>query len=537
MNTDETAATQHRDALLALGGLALTLFLVSLDQTVVGTAMPKIIADLDGFELYAWVTTAYLLAQTVVLPIVGKLGDLFGRKWMTLGGVGIFLAASGFCGIADSMGWLIAGRGLQGIGSGMIMATVFAQVADIFPDLRDRARYQGLLFAVFALSSVIGPPLGGWITDTFSWRWIFYINLPLGLFSVLVLPKVLPQSKSKPGAKIDYRGALTISISIIGLLLGLELIAAGHSWTSAEVVGSLLAAVIAFAIFIPLETRVADPIIPFSLFRNRTISAVSAVMFLFGIVMFGMLLYTPLYIQGVLGLSASQSGILMLPMSFAMPVVGILVGQIVARVGVLRPFLVGGLLVMSIGALLLTTVGTGTREWQIGMYLFLAALGMGSIFPVANLIVQSAAPAAMLGVATSTVQFLRLIGSTVGTAIIGSIVTSGYSAEMVKLAGKEEVPAAALSALDSPNALVSQQSLAHLSELMSPLANGTALMEQLLSAARSGLAAAIHNGYLLMLVVIILALICSLFVRKLRLAEKQAVREKTEADITSVSAH
>src|SRR5690348_10148868 len=198
----------RRETVLAMAGLALVLFLVSLDGTVVGTAMPRIIADLNGFELYAWVTTAYLLAQTAVIPLVGKLGDIYGRKWLAVGGVVVFVGASALCGMASSMAWLIVARGLQGIGGGVLFASVFALIADIFPDPKERARYQGTLFTVFSFSSLVGPVLGGWITDTIGWRWVFFVNLPPGLLALAILPLVLPRGERRVNARIDHWGAL-----------------------------------------------------------------------------------------------------------------------------------------------------------------------------------------------------------------------------------------------------------------------------------------------------------------------------------------
>jgi EmrB/QacA subfamily drug resistance transporter len=337
-----TAPTPRRTAGLAMAGLALVLFLVSLDQTVVGTAMPRIIADLNGFELYAWVTTAYLLAETAVIPIVGKLGDLYGRKWITVAGVVLFVAMSALCGLAWSMPALVLFRGLQGLGGGMLMATVFTLVADIFPDLRDRARYQGFLFATFSLSSVVGPVLGGWITDSISWRWVFYVKLPLGLLALAVLPAVLPKTARQPGAKIDYLGALASTLAVVGLLGALELVGTGAPWTSPLVLSGLALALLAGAAFVPIERRAVEPLIPLSLFRNRTVAVSTAVQFFIGITMFTVSLYIALFVQGVLGASASSSGTVMMPMVITMTVMGIVAGQLIVRVGRLKPFLLAG---------------------------------------------------------------------------------------------------------------------------------------------------------------------------------------------------
>ena len=513
-----TEPPTRRQTVLAMLGLALVLFLASLDQTIVGTAMPRVIAELNGFALYPWVATAYLLAETVVLPIVGKLGDLYGRKWLTIAGVAIFVGASAFCGAAMNMPWLIVGRGIQGLGGGMLFSSVFTLVADIFPDLRDRARYQGLLFSVFALSSVVGPVLGGWITDSLGWRWVFYVNLPLGLLSLVILPRVLPQTPRQQGARIDYLGAVTITIAVVSLLLALEWAGAGSSWSSPRVVGGLLVAVLACAVFVPTELRAANPIIPFSLFRNRTIAATSVLLFLFGIGMFGLFLYTPLFVQGVLGQSASRSGAVMIPMVITMTVMGIVIGQVIARVGTLRPFLIGGTGVMCLGVLLLTTLTAAASPLLVAAYLFITALGMGTVMPVTTLAVQSAVEPRMLGVATSTTQFIRSIGSTVGTALIGTLVTSGYVAGLAART-PPGVPAQAVTALNSPNALVSPDALQRLEQLMAQVPNGTQMMQDLLTAARVGLAGAIQRGYLFTLGAMVLALGSCFLIGKLRLSE------------------
>ena len=525
-----------RERVLALAGLMLVLFLVSLDQTVVSTAMPRIIADLNGFELYAWVTTAYLLAETTVIPIVGKLGDMYGRKWITVIGVALFVGASAFCGLATSMPWLIVWRGIQGLGGGMLLSTVFALVADIFPNLKDRARYQGILFSVFALSSVVGPVLGGWITDSLNWRWVFYVNLPLGLLALAVLPFVLPQSKRKPNAKIDLAGATLITISVVALLLSVEYAGAGNGWTSPLTLGGLAIAALAFAVFVPVELRAAEPIIPFSLFRNRTFSSIALVMLMVGVAMFGITLYTPLFVQGVLGISASGSGAVMTPMVLTMVVMGIVVGQIIARTGQIKPLLIFGTAMLALGVFLLTTLNVTSSSWLVSVYLFVMALGLGSVMPVTTLAVQNAVDPAMLGVATSSTQFIRSIGATVGTAVIGTIVTGGYGRQLAATA-PEGTPQQMLDALHSPNALVNQDALDKLNQLAASLPNSTAIVSGLLDAARAALAHAIQSGFYLVLAAAVIGFGCSFLMQNLRLAEKPAtggMGAPAEAGFTAV---
>src|ERR687885_656876 len=267
-------------AVLAVAGLMLSLFLVALDQTVVGTALPKIIADLEGFDRYAWVTTAYLLASTSMIPVIGKLGDIYGRKWFIVGGVVIFLSGSALCGAAWGMTELILFRGIQGLGAGMIFSNIFTSVADVFPDPAKRAKYQGIFFGVFALSSVVGPTLGGWITDNLSWRWVFYVNLPLGVFSLFVLPIVLPQSGQRRRAKIDYLGAVTITASVVALLLALSWVGQGYDWGAGRVIVGFVVSAVLLAAFIPIELRAAEPIIPLSLFKSRVFASATLLMFL-----------------------------------------------------------------------------------------------------------------------------------------------------------------------------------------------------------------------------------------------------------------
>src|SRR5919112_1606792 len=421
------AESGRRETVLAVAGLMLALFLVALDQTVVGTALPKIIADLNGFEHYAWVTTAYLLASTAMIPVIGKLGDIYGRKWFIVAGVAIFLVGSALCGAAWGMTELILFRGLQGLGAGMIFSNIFTSVADIFPDPARRAKYQGVFFSVFALTSVIGPAMGGWITDNISWRWVFYINLPLGVFSLFALPIVLHQSARRFGVKIDFLGAATITASVVSLLLSLSWVGEGYNWDATRVVIGFVIAGILLAAFIPIELRAAEPIIPLSLFKSRVFGSAALLMFMVGIGMFGIILYTPLFVQGVLGKTATGSGAVLTPLVFAMTGVGILVGQIVSRVKRVKPFIIFGAVIMTVGVYLLTTLDVDSTQATVAVYLAITGLGLGQIMPTATLAVQSTVSKEIIGVATSATQFIRSLGSTVGTAVIGSIVTKGYA--------------------------------------------------------------------------------------------------------------
>ncbi|HZB07643.1 MAG TPA: MDR family MFS transporter [Rubrobacter sp.] len=510
----------HRETVLAVAGLMLALFLVALDQTVVGTALPKIIADLNGFEHYAWVTTAYLLASTAMIPVIGKLGDIYGRKWFIISGVAIFLAASALCGAAWGMTELILFRGLQGLGAGMIFSNIFTSVADIFPDPARRAKYQGVFFSVFALTSVIGPTMGGWITDNLSWRWVFYINLPLGVFSLFALPVVLHQSARRLGVKIDYLGAATITASVVSLLLALSWVGEGYDWDATRVVIGFVVAGILFAAFIPVELKATEPVIPLSLFKSRVFSSAALLMFMVGIAMFGVILYTPLFVQGVLGKTATGSGTVLTPLVLSMTAMGIICGQIIARVKRIKPFMIAGSIVMTFGVYLLTTLDVDSTQRNVALSLMVTGFGLGPLMPSATLAVQSTVEKRLLGVATSATQFIRSLGSTVGTAVIGSLVTSGYADYLVNNA-PPQAPGRLIDALKDPNALVSDQARNSLDRVASAFPGGEQLVEQILQVSREGLSDSLHDGFVFTLVAGSAAIVAALLMKNIRLGEER----------------
>ena len=512
----------RRGTLLAVAGLMLSLFLVALDQTVVGTALPKIIADLHGFERYAWVTTAYLLASTSMIPVIGKLGDIYGRKWFIVSGVVVFLVGSALCGAAWGMIELIIFRGIQGLGAGMIFSNIFTSVADIFPDPARRAKYQGIFFSVFALSSVVGPTLGGWITDNLDWRWVFYINLPLGLFSLFALPIVLPQSGQRRRAKIDFLGSATITASVVALLLALSWVGEGDAWDATRVIIGFVVSAVLLAIFLPIELRAAEPVIPISLFRSRVFASASLLMFLVGIGMFGVILYTPLFVQGVLGKSATGSGTVLTPLVFSMTAVGVIGGQIIARVRRVKPFTLFGTVMMTFGVYLLTTLDVSSTQASVALYLAVTGLGLGFIMPTATLAVQSTVERSMLGVATSATQFIRSIGSTVGTAVIGSIVTKGY-AEGLRDNAPPQAPGRLIAALENPQALVSEGAREALTRAASAFPGGEQLVRQVIQVAREALSDSIHDGFVFVLFAVGCAIGAALLMKNIRLEEVQSV--------------
>jgi len=517
-------AVGRRATALALAGLMLALFLVALDQTIVGTALPKIIAELEGFERYAWVTTAYLLASTAMIPVIGKLGDVYGRKWFIVAGVFIFLVGSALCGAAWGITELIAFRGIQGLGAGMIFANIFTSVADIFPDPARRAKFQGIFFSVFALSSVVGPTLGGWITDNLDWRWVFFVNLPLGLISLVALPFVLPQSSHRRRAKVDYLGAATITATVVALLLALTWVGEGDAWYASRVLAGFAVSAVLLAVFVSVELRAEEPIIPLSLFKNRVFLSAALLMFFVGIAMFGIILYTPLFVQEALGKTATGSGTVLTPLVFAMTAVGVVGGQIIARVRRVKPFTLFGTIVMAFGVYLLTTLNIGSTQTTVALFLAVTGLGLGMIMPTATLAVQNTVEKEILGVATSAAQFIRSLGSTVGTAVIGSIVTKGY-AEDLAASAPAQAPENLVSALQNPQALVSDEARDALAGAAFP--GGEQVVDLVISTARQSLASSLHEGFVFVLFSVLAATAAALLMKDVYLSERAGANKNS----------
>ncbi|TMF31581.1 MAG: DHA2 family efflux MFS transporter permease subunit, partial [Chloroflexi bacterium] len=364
-----------------VGGTMLALLLAALDQTIVGTAMPRIVAELNGLNYYSWVITAYLVASTIMVPIAGKLGDLFGRKPFLLAGMIGFVAASALCGQSHSMLELVTFRTIQGIFGGMLFATVFAVIGDLFPPSQ-RARLAGLFGAVFGLSSIVGPTAGGYITDSWGWRWVFYVNLPVGLIAVLLVLVTMPYVRSSASIRdIDFPGAAALVAGLVPLMVALS-ITRDHGWTSPEVLGLLAVAAVILAVFFLIEMRSDHPIVPFSLFKNSTFSVSMIVGFLTGFGMFGTIVFVPLIYQGVLGVSATNSGQLLTPMMLGLIVASTLVGQAMVRIRYYRFLGTAGIVVMLVGMWLLSQVTVTTSRLEVVRDIVLVGAGLGTTFPL-----------------------------------------------------------------------------------------------------------------------------------------------------------
>ncbi|MBA2254985.1 MAG: MFS transporter [Chloroflexi bacterium] len=409
-----------RARLQIYGAILLGLFLAALDQTVVGTALPRIATDLRGNELFTAVFTAYLLAATVSGPIYGKLSDLYGRRPMMLFGVSVFLIGSLLSGLSAEMWQLVLFRGIQGLGAGALFPIALAVVGDLFSPA-ERGKYSGLLGAVFGLAAVIGPAIGGILTDTIGWQWVFFVNLPLGVVVLAIIWRLLPRVKGPEGSRsIDYLGALVFSLAVISVLVGFTN-KQDQDWTSPWVGGAILLGLALAALFIYIEARADEPIVPLDIFRNRTVAISVASMFLVAFGFFATVVFLPRWFQVVQGSSATESGYQILPLLGGLILSATGAGQIVARTGRYKLLMLGSLVLLAVGLYLLTNLRTDTPVPLIWLWMLLAGLGIGPSFAVFTLIVQASVPFRQLGAATSSLTFFQQVGGTIGLAIAGTI--------------------------------------------------------------------------------------------------------------------
>jgi EmrB/QacA subfamily drug resistance transporter len=408
-------------------GLMVTLLLAALDQTIVATALPRVVNDLGGITQYSWVFTAYMLTSTVTVPLYGKLGDVYGRKNLFLISIVVFLAGSALCGAATSMTQLVAFRAVQGIGAGGLFPLSLAVIGNIVPP-RDRGRWQGLIGAVFAASSIAGPAIGGFIVDNASWRWIFLVNLPIGGLALVVISVTMPRRAPQSDHTIDWLGAGVLATGIGALLLGLVWGGKQYPWTSVHVLGALILAAVLLTAFALVERRAREPILPFEILRNPIVAGSVACMALVGMAMFGTISYVPLFVQGVIGTSATSSGVVLTPLMLGAVTTSLLTGQLVSRTGRYRWNAILGPLVLTAGMLLLWRMDVTTTNGQAARNMVIAGIGIGSMMQVFVISVQNAVSRSNIGSATALTQFGRQIGATLGVTIMGVIVNNGLPA-------------------------------------------------------------------------------------------------------------
>jgi EmrB/QacA subfamily drug resistance transporter len=507
-----------------MSGVLLAMLLASLDQTVVSTAMPRVITALQGFDRYAWVTTAYMLTSTVTVPIYGKLSDLIGRKIVFMGGILLFLIGSALSGASQSMNELIVFRALQGLGAGATMPIAIAIVGDLFPP-KERGKIQGVTGSIWGLAAIIGPTLGGWITDGPGWRWVFYINLPLGIVTLAVLAILMPPLRpASTRSRVDWLGALLLVAGTVPLLLAFTWAGSTYPWASIQIIALLVGAAIVLALFVAYEMRIDQPILNPRLFKNVIFADSILISFLIGAGMFGAISFIPLFVQGVIGSSATGSGAVLTPLMVTAIAGSIVSGQLMSRWGRYRIIAITGLVIMIAGNLLLLRLDVHSGNVDVVAGMLVLGLGMGFGMALYTIVVQNAFPRERLGEVTAALTFFRSIGGTIGLALMGSFLTSRFTANLradLSPAARAGIPGPVLDHLSNPQVLLSTQSRAALQVALSHLPNGTVLLGDLTQAIRAALAGTLHEVYIVGLVIAALALVAAFFLKEIPLRGRE----------------
>ena len=509
----------QRQKLMLVASLMLAMFIGAIDQTVVSTATPKILADLGGFNLLSWMFTSYMLTSTVVVPLVGKLSDIYGRKTFVLVGIVAFLIASIACGAAPNMESLIAFRAIQGFGGGVIFASVFATIGDIFPPA-ERSKYMGLFTGIFALASLLGPLLGGALTDALSWRWVFFINIPVCLVALPAIWWNLPSRHGVVRPKIDWIGAIILSAAAVVLLLAFEWAGRKYAWDSAQIIGLFVAGAVLIAAFIAQEARHAEPVIPLFLFKNNVFLMSNLIVFTMGMGMFGALQYLGIFVQTAQGASATVSGIIGTPQALGMLAASVIGGQVIARTGRYRWQTVIGLCLVLAAMLFLRRLQLDTPKWEISAIMVVLGLGFGMSMPTMSLSVQNAVPYQYLGVASSSSQFFRQIGSVFGIAIFAVILNSSFDAEFherLTPAAEATLGASVVTALEDPTLPLNPREFAKVTESAKAQEGGEAALAVAILAQKEGVAKAVRDIFTGATITAIVGIILCLLLREVPL--------------------
>jgi EmrB/QacA subfamily drug resistance transporter len=520
----------HRTKVIVMVGTMLGLFTSAMDQTVVGTSMPTIIADLGGFGLFSWVGTGFMLASTATVPVVGKLSDIYGRKPFYMAGIFILILGSALCGSSQNVEQLIAFRVIQGLGAGMIMGIAFAILGDVFTPA-ERGRWTGLMSGVFASASVLGPLIGGTLTDHVHWRWVFYVNLPLGATALTVLALGMPNIRPPKGSTLDYRGVVLLLATVVPMLLAFSWAGSRYDWVSPQVLGLLTWAAAGFAVFIYAELRTEEPVIPMALFRNRIFTVAALVTLISGVAMMGSFFYIPLFVQGVIGASATNSGFVLMPMMISMAIASAISGQLMSRLGRYRIQGIVGLGLMVVGALFLSRLDVNSTRRDVTYAMIFFGVGLGTSMPLFMLAVQNAVPYRFMGVSTSTMQFLRSVGGTFGVAIMFSLIQSGYHGSLATAVPPQVQDNPQIrESLDDPLFIQNPQALEGVRGAFAGFGDqGEALFAQTIHAVKESLAVGIADAFLVAVFILIVALVISVFMEEIPLRKAHYTPEEQES--------
>jgi EmrB/QacA subfamily drug resistance transporter len=514
----EMSHLDTRQLIPIIVSLMLGMLLAALDQTIVGTAMPRIVTQLGGVN-YTWVITSYLLASTCTVPVIGKLSGIYGRKPFFIGGMIVFLIGSALSGTAQNMGQLVAYRAIQGLGAGALMPIALAFIADIFPPA-ERGKWQGMFTAVFGLASIIGPLIGGAITDNWGWRWVFYVNMPVGALALIVGMLVLPASTRRMRHTIDYLGAGILIVWAVSLLLGFSLGGTELAWNSWQIITLFVIAALGIVTFLYVERRVAEPIIRPSLFKNDIFAISTLSMFLVGAGMFGAITYLSPFVQLILGQSATNSGLILTPMMAGFIVSSIVGGQLLSRTGRYKPLAIVGFLVGASGMFLLSRMTPSTTNGELVRNMIITGLGIGVLMSLFTIIVQNAFGQNMIGQVTSSVTFFRSLGSSIGVAVLGAVVTNNFAGKVVASVPTALRPYVDASKLTNQStaskAVNAPAAIAHLGPQQFQ-----ALALQLATNVKGAFASSVTLAFAIGTVMLLLALVAALFLREIPLRGRE----------------
>ncbi|MBD2861721.1 MDR family MFS transporter [Paenibacillus oceani] len=523
----------HKRKVTIMMAIVAAMFFAAINQTIVSTAMPRIIAILGGMDYYTWVITIYMLTSTISTVLVGKLSDIYGRKPFILAGIVFFIIGAFLTGFSKDIFQLITYRGIQGIGAGIIMASAFTAVGDLFAP-RERGKWTGVMMAVFGFSSVIGPTLGGWIVDHMDWEWVFWIFLPLGVVAFVMIMMLFPKVERRQAESIDYMGSLFLTLTIVPLLLGFSWAGTKYAWGSPQIIGLFAAAVVALLIFMFIETRVKSPVMPLSLFRNGIVTVSNVIGFLMNAGMMGALIYLPFFVQGVEGVSPTYSGYVTMPMSISMVILSSLVGRWITKSGKYKRFALIGMPIMVAGMVIMAFMDNIPLA-VLSMIVFGVGLGLG--MPVFSLTVQNAVRPEQLGVATASSQLFRNLGGTIGIAVMGTIMAtslqnslkssaaSGGGIDMSKLDPKV---AEQLSAFHNPEMLLDQPRLAQLQETLP--ADVQPIFTKMIDMLRDALASSLTTVFLSGAALLVVASLLVFLLKEIPLRTSNRMPEQTSGD-------
>ncbi|MBS2969298.1 MFS transporter [Metabacillus sp. KIGAM252] len=518
----------HRKKVTIMIAIMAAMLFAALNQTIVGTALPKIVAELGGFEYYSWVFTIFMLTSSITSVLVGKLSDIYGRKPFILIGIGVFMAGSLMAGFSQSMIQLIIFRGIQGFGGGMIMSTSFTAVGDLFSP-RERGRWQGILSSVFGLASVFGPTFGGWIVDNANWQWVFWVFLPFGILAFICIMALFPSTPRKQAESIDYLGSILVTSVIVPLLLAFTWAGTTYDWTSLQIIGLFALTVLSLILFVYAEKRAKSPVLPLELFRNRIFTLSNIAGFILGVGMFGAVMYVPFFIQGVMGVSAAVSGLIMMPMTLSMVAASSITGSLITKTGKYKIYALIGLAIMAAGMFSLSLMDENTWIAVAVINNMIVGAGLGMSFPIFTLTVQNAVGHQYLGVATASSQLFRQTGGTVGVAIMGLVLNNSMH-HAAKPDVPTDLPSGKLEGLMNPQALMDHAKLEKIQESVPPQYQDA--ISKIIDGVRNTLEAGLSNVFLICSGVILIGFALTFFLKQipLRTSNKDESTEKDKED-------